>query len=65
MSQHITDHKRERDDGKRAKEYAKIDREQGDAPHPASEALQRRASEVKTGDHRLAEYTKVERGDVA
>lgn len=61
MSQHIADHKRDRVEGERAKNYAKIEREQGGEPHKASEALQRRASEVRTDESRLKEYTRVER----
>ena len=61
MSQHITDHPRERSDGKRAEHYAKIEREtSGDGPHPASDTLQRRA-EVRNDANRAKEYLRVER----
>lgn len=62
MSQHITDHLRERSDGHRAENYTKIEREaSGAGPHPASGALQRRATEVQSDGRRAKEFLRVAR----
>lgn len=62
MSKHIVDQPRGRGEGTRAREYARIEREQGaGGPHPRSEELRRRPVESQSGGRRTEEFLRRER----
>ncbi len=62
MSKHIVDQPRDRSEGTRAREYTRIEREQGGTgPHPRSEELQRRAAETPQSGRRTEEFLRRER----
>jgi hypothetical protein len=63
MSKHITDKPRARDDGARAKAYAKIEREAGDPAADPKVAAMRKQPRARDDGHRAAEYTKIERSE--
>jgi len=64
MSKHPIDHDRDRDDAKVAKEYARIEREQGNAAQdPKVKAMTRaaHAAEGEADDARIKAFLKIDR----
>lgn len=62
MSKHIVDQPRDRGEGTRAREYTRIEREQGAVgPHPRSEELRRRPADSQQSGRRTAEFLRRER----
>lgn len=61
MTKHIVDQPRDRAEGTRAREYTRIEREQGSGPHPTSEELQRRRAETPPSGRRTEEFLRRDR----
>lgn len=62
MGKHIADQPRDRAEGTRAREFARIEREMGSGgPHAATQTLQRRTSESLAGSRRTEEFLRRER----
>ena len=62
MGKHIADQPRNRAEGTRIREFARIEREQGaGGPHVATAMLQRRPSETVAESHRTSEFLRRER----
>lgn len=62
MGKHIADQPRERAEGTRARQFARIERERGAAgPHPASRTLQRRADGPHAEGRRTQEFLRRDR----
>ena len=64
MSKHPIDHDRDRDDAKVTKEYARIEREKGDAVQdPKVKAMTKapHAAEAEADDARLKAFLKIDR----
>ena len=59
MTKHVIDHPRDKTDGARAREYTRIEREEG--RHPASKAAHEQPAD--RGGARAREYARIERGD--
>ncbi|MEM7743366.1 MAG: hypothetical protein AAF409_06610 [Pseudomonadota bacterium] len=63
MSRHPLDHSNP-EQGARAEEFARIEREHGaEGPHPSTVALQRRTNDSADDGARVKAYTRIERGE--
>jgi hypothetical protein len=66
MSKHIVDQQRERSEGARARQYTRVEREQGAAgPHARSEELHRRPAETPASGRRTEEFLRRDRAGKA
>ena len=62
MSKHIIDQPRGRDEGKRLREFSKIQRLMGDESASVKVRALQRATRAATGTRRVAEFLEIERG---